>query len=135
MPIIGRFQISTYRVATGTNIALVSLAVIVPQPRSTGVRYTQRSYSASGGAYDTAPYVELEWTLLGNVAAYTALLTQFGVQSALTAAVTVYVKSSVFGWVRYNGIAVQPVAGVDVKWELGFPRNIVVLVRDLAVSS
>lgn len=124
-----------YKVAVGHNVALVSLAEIVPNPRTSGLQATERSYSANGGVYDSARFVEFEWNIIGSVTAYQALLTQFGVNSALFADVTIYARYSQLAWVRLNGIAVRPESQRDMKLELSFPRNVVLLVKDIEVAA
>lgn len=126
---------TTYRVATGSNVALVSLTTLDPQPRSEGIKPTRRFPSASGAVYDESRYVELEYNIVGSAASYVAILTLFGVNSALFANVTVYVRDEVFAWVRMNGIAVRPEPGRDVRWSAAFPRQVVILIKDLAVAS
>ena len=126
---------SDYRVATGSNVALVSLTVLSPQPTSEGIKPTRRSFGADSTILDEAKYVELVWSLLPSVTTYQAILTLFGVNSALYANVTVYVRSGVFSYVRMNGVAVQPQPGNDIRWQNSFPRQVTILVRDLSVAS
>lgn len=123
---------TTYKVKTGHDQALVDLADIAPQARSTGIRYTKRTYSADGAVHTAGPYVELEFDLVGNATQYLALLTQFGLHASLNADVTVYVKDDLFAWGRYNGVAVRPETGREVVWTRFFPRRIVILVKELA---
>lgn len=122
-----------YLVATGLNVALVDLDPIIPQPRSEGRRATQRSYSANGLVTEAGLYVELVWSLLGSAAQYQALMAQFGLDAALSAEVTVQIRTDQFSWERMNGTAVRPSTGNDVRWDI-FPRQITVLIRDLEAS-
>lgn len=127
---------STYRVsATGHNVALVSLTVLSPQPRSTGIQATRRTYGADGSVYDEGRYVILEWDFMENPTDYVALLTLFGVQNNLTCDCTVYIRDERFAFARYNGIAMRPEPGKDVRWTNYFPRNIEILIKDLEASS
>lgn len=126
---------TTYKVADGFNVALVSLNTIAPQPSTEGIKATRRTFAASGAVLDEGKYIEFEFGIVGTVTAYQALLDLFGVKTALTNDVTVYVRDEVFSWVRMNGTAVRPEPGKDVQWRSFFPRNITILVRNLAVAS
>lgn len=120
---------STYRVATGHDIALGSLTVLDPQPRGGEVK-ALRSYGDTG-ASERALHCTLQWSVLETEAQYQALLTQFGLLDALYSRVTIYTRSPVFDWVRYNGIAVRPEIGVDGEWSRYFARNFTIYVKDL----
>ena len=126
---------STYRVKDGWNEALEDLVVISPQPTSDGIKPTRRTYAANGAVYDEGLYVELQFNVLNNASAYQSLLNQFGIQSATTNEVTVYVRDETFAWVRMNGTAVRPEPGRDVRWSKFFPRDVTILVKDLVASS
>ena len=121
----------TYKVADGHNVALESLTTVAPQPASEGIKPTRRTHSASGAVLDEGRYIELQFNIVGGVTAYQALLDLFGVKTAVTNQVTVYVRDETFAWVRMNGTAVRPEPGRDVQWRRFFPRNITILVRDL----
>lgn len=125
---------SDYRAKVGSDVALGSLTVLDPQPRSDGVRYTRTTTAASGVVYREGAYVELVWAVLADAGAYQALLTTFGLDSAQSAAVTVYVRNEQFTLTRYNGIAVRPEPGRGVDWRI-FPRNVTILVKDLVVAA
>lgn len=126
---------TTYKVADGHNVALVSLNVVTPQPTTEGIKATRRTYSASGAVLDEGKYIELQFGVLGGVTGYQSLLDLFGVKTALTNDVTVYVRDEVFSWVRMNGTAVRPETGQDVQWRRFFPRNITILIRNLSAAS
>ena len=125
---------STYRVADGHDVALVSLNVVDPQPKSEGIKATRRTFAADGTVYDEGKYVELEFGMVPGTTEYQTLLSAFGVQSSLTNEVTVYVRDETFAWVRMNGTAVRPEPGRDVRWSY-FPRSITVLVKDLEATA
>jgi len=116
-------------------VALVSLTTLSPQPRSTGIQTTRRSYGADSTVLDEGRFVELEFDFSEDPTAYGALLTLFGINSALYAAVTVYVRDEKFAFVRMNGVAIRPQPAKEVTWERFFPRNITILVRDLSTAS
>jgi hypothetical protein len=126
---------SLYKVKnTGHNVALVDLVNVVPQPHSTGIQTTRRSFSADGTAYDEAKFIELEFNLVQGPTLYVALLTLFGVNNNLTNLVTVLIPDERLAFIRYNGTAVRPSPGKDMRQTRFFPRNIVILVKDLAVA-
>lgn len=124
-----------YKVATGSDVALGSLVDMSPQPRSTGIQYTRRTYAADGSVYEEGAYVELAWDYFDDAAAYVALLTQFGLDDSLTNAVTVYIRNDQWAWVRMNGTAVRPEMGREVRWDKFFPRDITILVKDLETAA
>jgi len=129
---------SDYRVADGHDVILGSLTVIDPQPRSEGVKATRRSYGAGGAVYDEGRYVELEWSAVATKTQYTTILAYFGLNGlplTYTNDVTVYVRDELFGYIRMNGTAVLPEVGRDVRWRNYFPRDVVILVKNLVNSS
>lgn len=120
---------SDYRVAAGSNLSLALLTKLNPQPRSMGLQITRRNYLLAGGVVDEGPYIELLFSLLPNTSVYSSILGAFGLVSAPSAAVTLYARDDLYTYHRYNGVAIRP----EVGWENYFPRNIVVLVRDLVL--
>lgn len=122
---------SEYKVAAGHGVALVSLALIVPQPTSGGIKATQRTYGTSGRVHEMGPYAELVWSVIETPAEYATLLAQFGLTSALNANVTVYIRNSAFTYARYNAVAVRPQLGTDGNWENYFFRGVTIVLRNL----
>lgn len=120
---------STYKIATGHNVALLSLTAISPQPASEGLKFARTTYAASGGVYPEAPYIELVWAILPTPTLYAALLTQFGLSASTAFAnVTVYIPNAAYSYARYNGVAVRPATS-----RRGFfIREIAIVVKDLA---
>jgi len=122
---------SSYRVADGHDVALESLNVLDPQPRSEGIKPTRRTFGGDGTPYDEAKYVELLYSMVSSATEYQSILSAFGVQNAGSNEVTVYVRDETFAWARQNGLAIRPQPGQDVRWSNYFPRDVVILVRDL----
>lgn len=118
---------TTYRAKVNHNVALVSLTTLDPQPRSEGVKPTRRDYANDGTVIDQGLYVELVWDILDDATAYTTILGVFGLTSAKSADVTIYARNDQYAWTRYNGKAIRP----EPSWNQFFPRNVVILVRDL----
>ncbi len=127
--------LSAYMVADGHDVAEESLNLVDPQPRSEGIKPTRRTFGADGTVYDEGRYVELEFSMLPDVTTYQAVLTAFGINSALTNDVTVAIRDETFSFVRMNGTAVRPEPGRDVRWREYFPRDVVILIRDLEAAS
>lgn len=121
----------TYKVGLGHDIDLVDLDDLVPQPHSPGIKPTRRTYGADGTPFDEGLYVELIWNALGSAALYQSILTQLGLNLLKSSSVTVYVRTDTWTWVRCNGLAIRPELGRGAEWEMPFPRNITVLVRNL----
>jgi len=126
---------TTYRVADGHDVALESLNVLDPQPRSEGIKPTRRTFGGDGIPVDEGEYVELVYSMVGSATEYQSILNSFGVQSAISNQVTVYVRDETFAWTRQNGLAIRPEPGRDVRWSNYFPRDVVILVRDLEDAS
>lgn len=124
-----------YKIAEGHDVALLSLTDIDPQPRSEGQKYGRVTPSAAGTDTREAPYIELLWSVIESPAAYQDLLEQFGLDAATTAAVTLYALNDQLVATRYNGRAVRPVVGANMAQNDYFVRNVVILVKDLAVAS
>jgi len=125
----------TYKVADGHDVSLINMDDIDPQPRSTGIQTTRRTFAGDGTVQDDGRYVILEFTVIENATEYQSLLAAFGIDSATTNDVTVYVRDETFAWTRMNGTAVRPQPGQDVKWKDYFPRDVMILIRDLEAAS
>jgi hypothetical protein len=122
---------SQYMVGIGLDLALVDLDLIVPQPSSGGIRPTQRTYGTSGQVHEQGLYAELVWNTIYDAADYQTLLAQFGLTSALTGLVTVYIRNSAFSYARYNAKAVRPQNGDDMQWNNYFLRGVTILLKNL----
>lgn len=130
---------TSYRVKTGSDVALGSLTVLSPQPGpGTAIRTTKRTYAADGSVTDQGRYIEFLWKAYTNAADYLTLLGLFGLSASVSsAAVTVYVRDETYAWVRMNGTAIRPQPGPDVHWGdiQSRPLDIRILVRDLATAA
>lgn len=120
---------SDYRVADGHDVALGSLTVLSPQPRSPGLEYTEQTFSLNGTPNNQAPYVTLVWTAISETQ-YDTIMTAFGLAAADYNDVTVYIRDENFNYARKNGRAIKPLPGRGVNWDY-FPRNLEILVRNL----
>lgn len=118
---------STYKVKTGHNQALMDLVAIDPQPASPGVKAGRRTYSADGAIHDENLYVQLEWSVVEDSTALDDLFDQFGLDSATTAAVTIYCPNQLHVYARYNGTAVRPEIGRSNY----FLRDVQIIIKDL----
>jgi hypothetical protein len=130
---------TTYRVATGHDVALGSLTVLSPQPDpGNGIQVTRRTYGSDNTVSDQGRYIEFTWSAYTNSTDYATLLALFGLNaSTSTAAVTVYVRDEIYAWVRMNGYAVRPIPGETVRWgdNQSRPLDIVILVKDLETAA
>ena len=126
---------STYRVATGSDVVLGSLTVLSPQPDpGTLIQATKRTYAADGTPTDQGRYVEFRWSALDDVTAYTDILTDFGLNaSTISALATVYIRDETFAFIRMNGTAIRPEPPREVTTgdRQQRPLDIVLLVRNL----
>lgn len=103
-----------YLFADGHNVALGSLTAISPQPASPGVQAVVRNEGLSGVVHEQGLWIPLQWNTL-SVAKYQALLTQFGLASALENDITLYCPNSQYVPTRYNGKAIRPEQGTDIR--------------------
>ena len=127
---------STYRVSTaGHNIALVSLTVLTPQPRSEGVKATRRDFVGDGSYIEQGLYAELIWDALEDGEAYRDVLTLFGLHANTSIPVTAYLRNEQYEWLRYNGRAIRPGVGNGVSWQDFFVRGVTIMIRDLEIAS
>lgn len=125
----------TYLLKEGLNQPLIDLVAIDPQPRCPGLEYSRTNYAASGAVTREAPFVRLIWDVLQDQTEYEDLLEQFGLDSLVSANVTITLPGPLFSDVRYSGRAVRPVAGETVNRESYFIRDVVIVIKDLAVAS
>jgi len=91
--------------------------------------------SADGTITREAPYIELVWSVIESPSDYQTLLALFGLDSLTSANVTLYALNDQFQATRYNGRAVRPIIGASAAQRDFFIRNVVILVKDLAVAS
>lgn len=128
---------STYQVAAGHDVALVSLTELDPQPNDDhggGIEYTQLSYSASGVVTQQGPFFPFTWDHM-TATEYATVLGLFGLTSSDYADVTVYVRDTDLAtWVRKNGVAQRPMPGETVRWQQ-HPVRITIIVRNLEDAS
>lgn len=119
-----------YKVKIGYDVPTVNLDPVAPQPKSDGVRATQRMHTGNGLIFEQGLYVELVFGALGTVAQYQALLGQFNLSTFNVAPVTIAVRSERLVTTRYNGTAVRPDLGNDAHWSF-MPRDVVILIKNL----
>ncbi len=117
----------SYKVAEGHGVALMSLTDIDPQPASAGVKAGRRTHSADGAIHDENLYVALEWSVVEDATALDDLLAQFGLDSATTAAVTVYCPNQLHAFTRYNGVAQRP----ESARQNYFIRDVQIVIKNL----
>lgn len=120
-----------YKVHTGFNVAVGSMSDIDPQPATIGMEYTREQYAASGIVVQELAFVRLNWSMLDPVSQYTSLLTQFGLSSATTSEVSVYIQDERFGWIVRNAIAVLPMIGQQGSRNNYFLRDFTILLKNL----
>jgi len=125
-----------YKLAQGSDVAIGSLIALIPQPKSDGIKPLRRTFSGDGSIYDEGRYIELYWDLVGNQPMYQALLVSvFGVSYLSTNEVTIFCPDEHFQFQRFNGLAVIPQNGEDVRRRDYFIRDIVILIKDLVLAS
>lgn len=120
----------------GHDIALVSLLPIYGSPRADPAAPTQREYSVTGKPADSGFYTCFHWDFVDSETDYSTIITSFGfaVDPDIND-VTVYVRNHRFEWIRFNGSAIYPQMGQDVKYENFFIRNLSLYVVNLVEAS
>lgn len=123
---------SVYKLATEHDNA-EELLTVDPQPMSPGILYPERRYAADGSAHDHGTvYTVWQYSIL-TPAQYTALLTAFGLASAVSALVTVATVDDVARttWSNYNARIVKPEHGKTAQFRRGFWRDVQFMLREL----
>lgn len=119
---------SDYRVAFNVwNSSLALLTKLSPQPASNGVKATDIQYLADGSLYRQGLYIELLYSAILGTVRYQVILSQFGLNTATSAQVTIYCPDDTFTYLRYNGIAVRP----EVNRSNYMLRDVAILIRNL----
>lgn len=126
--------IDFYRVATGWNTPLVDLDRIEPQPRGNPAAPVERNYSITGDIHDDGLFMELNWDYIEEEQEYIDLLTLFGVHIQKSSEITIYARSPIFIFTRYNGIAQQPEGMSEVKRSNFFIRDLTIRITHLEPS-
>jgi hypothetical protein len=120
---------SDYRVAVGHNIALVSLAVVSPQPTSQGLQFTRQINYGDGHVLNQGAYVEWNYGVVKDAAQYVAIMEYFDFEVLATESqnVTIYTRNELYTYRRYNGVAHRPAT----TWNNFRPRNVVIRITHL----
>lgn len=124
-----------YLVSDAWDVALESLEPIDPQPATIGFEYTRRQYAASGVVIDELGFVRLNFSALEDIDQYQSLLAQFGLDTATTANVSVYVQDERYNWILRNAICVLPQIGTDGQRSDFFLRGFSILLKQLRAQS
>lgn len=124
-----------YKVKAGHDQPLEDLLPITPQPRTSGMLVTRRQYAASGIVIDEQPYVLFEWSMLDPASEYQNLLDQFGLTTATTAPVSIYVQDQNYEWVLRNATVVKPLIGTEGGRNNFFIRDIVIVAKNLQAQA
>ncbi len=126
---------TNYKVAEGSNVALVSMTDVAPMCRSEGLEYSRSSFAASGAIVREGAHIRLLFDVLESDTEFNSLLALFGLDSATSAAVTVYIPGPLRTFARYNGTAIRPATNDGMRHSEYFLRDVTILIRDLAVAS
>lgn len=122
-----------YRVALGHDIPYENLNVIDPQPRGDLAAPVVRNYGIDGSIHQQGLYACWHWDFVESYTQYLAILTYFGLETTADNSnlVTIYTRNERSGYIRYNGIALAPEVGSDIKWENFFLRDLKIYIVDL----
>lgn len=127
-------QINGYMVGDGADVPIDELTRLDPQPRNEGIRITRRQSSHSGDAHDDeALYTIFEYTALGSVAEYQAVLDTWGLLNALTNEVTATARDQNQVWQRWSGTVTRPRVNEDIRWESYFIRNVQIVMTNISL--
>lgn len=120
-----------FRIAVGHDVAPEDMTPFDPQPSTKGLQYNRRSYAISGAVIDEGPFIEFDFGLFEDEAAYQAVLTLSGLLVATTCLVSVSIEDENYDPAVRNGTAVKPFIGSDGQRSDLFLNNFVLLVRGL----
>jgi hypothetical protein len=71
------------------------------------------------------------WDLTQGATDYLALLTAFGIETSISASVSIYARNDIYVWKYYNARVMRPRVGHEVSWDRYFPRRITILAKEL----
>lgn len=121
-----------YKIAPVHDEALVNLVTITPQPKAQPATPLQRDFGASPSFHEQGLHVCLEWDYIFSEEEYEDLLeTYFEFDDQPVTPVTILCRDAYFTMRRYNGYALFPQMGVDVKWENTFISSLKIYIVDL----
>lgn len=128
---------SFYKVALGFDVPDIDLVLIDPQPTSDGVQTTRRTHSANATIFGEGRYIELRWAVVEDESILDDILSVFGLDGAdTTSEVTIHVpQPPIMAYNYFNGIAVRPEIGPDLRRRDYFLRDLVVLVKFLELAA
>lgn len=127
--------LDSYKVsADGWNVPLIDLDVIDPQPRGNPAGASERKFAITGAVHDDGLFMELNWDFIDEEQEYLDLLILFGLHNATSKEVTIYGRSPIFTWVRYNGVAQRPEGMQEVKRSNFFIRDVTIRITHLVPS-
>jgi len=121
----------THKIADAHNNE-AGLATVSPQPVSPGILFPRRFFSVDRTPYnDGSPFTRWIYSMIPPET-YAALLSTFGLTTALYNDVTV----SVVGddrttFANYNGRIIKPEPDKDVRYRKGFYRDVMFLIVEL----
>lgn len=124
-------QIEDYRIGIGHDLDLADMQKLVPQPHVSGIKITRRSHGHANKIKDDFLYTDLLFNILGGINGFRAVLDQLGLLDDIEVDITITLKNNSLEWGKYNAIAVRPQQGEDVEWSNFFPRNIVILIKEI----
>jgi hypothetical protein len=123
----------TYRLADGHDNEAGFVTVSL-QPKSPGLLYPRRIVAASGAVYDDgAPFTYWIFSSL-TPDQYSALLTEFGLASAITNEVTIRTTGLTRDFANYNGTIIRPQTGRDAKFDMAFFEDVRFLIKFLVAT-
>lgn len=122
-----------YLIGIGHDVDEEDMVPFVPQPRTRGMQYDSREYSADLDIVDELPYVDFMWNVIGQNYRdiYWDLLGLAGLQTANTAEVSVKLEDNRYQPVLKNGIAQLPQIGEDGDRREYMLRDFVITVHSL----
>lgn len=127
--------IDFYRVATGWNVPLIDLDRIEPQPRGNPAAPVERDFAITGKIHDDGLFMELNWDYIEEEQEYIDLLVLFGLHDQASNEVTIYGRTKIHGFARYNGIAQQPEGMSETKRSNFFIRDVTIRITHLSLAA
>lgn len=127
----------SYKVGIGYDVAEIDLVEFPAhlQPHSEGIRVARRDHAVAGNVLGEGVYIDLDWDTVEDATQLAAIYAFFGLDGSIsTSNVTVLIPGNMFTDLRYNGIAVRPLIGQDLRRTNYYLRDLTILIKMLRLA-
>lgn len=120
-----------HKVGIGHDVAEVSLSTLTPQPKGDPLAPTVRNYAPGGAFHEQGQYTCHHYDFLEDADQFEDVLNEYGLISDDRQDITFMAYSERMVWTRYNGTAIRPEMGQDVKFTNFFIRDVAIYIVDV----